>query len=192
MKVTRSWNSGWSVRNWSKAVKPRSTFLERSARSTRMIRCSRRRASSSPLVVGDLVGLGDPAQPVGVDPERVGADPDLAAVVDGRSRRGSRPRSRAARGSSRGSCGRRRSVWKPMMSLASRPSKISLAPGRAAGSARRRGAARGCGRSGGGRRRDAPPGPAPAPCTGGSRGTSPAAVLVALDLVDHARRRCRR
>ena len=33
------------------------------------------------LVVGDLLGVGDPPQPLGVDPERVGADPDLAAVV---------------------------------------------------------------------------------------------------------------
>ena len=33
------------------------------------------------LVVGDLLGRGDAAQALGVDPERVGADPDLAVAV---------------------------------------------------------------------------------------------------------------
>src|SRR5919107_6127766 len=43
MKVTVSRNSGCWLRKVSKAVKPRRTFFERSARSTRMIRCLRRR-----------------------------------------------------------------------------------------------------------------------------------------------------
>ena len=61
------------------------------------------------LVVGDLVDGGDPPQALGVDPERIGADPDLAVPVVDDARCGSRPRSRPARGSSRGSCGRRSS-----------------------------------------------------------------------------------
>src|SRR6476660_2080325 len=58
MNVTFSRNSGCCSRNRSNELKPRSTFFDRSARSTRRIRCSRRR----------------------VDRQRVGADPDLAVL----------------------------------------------------------------------------------------------------------------
>ena len=46
--VMSSWNSGWRSRKMSKALKPRSVFFERSVRSTRTIRCWRRRRSIGP------------------------------------------------------------------------------------------------------------------------------------------------
>ena len=70
----------------SKAVKPRSTFFERSARSTRMIRCSRRRAQHlAPRARRPPRDAAARSQPLGVDRERVGADPGLAAVVEDRA-----------------------------------------------------------------------------------------------------------
>ena len=82
MKVTRSMYSGCCSRKVSKAEKPRSTFFERSARSTRRIMKSRRRRSSSASNSATR-GRFAAAQRRGVvDRQRVGADPDLAALPD--------------------------------------------------------------------------------------------------------------
>ena len=81
MNVTFSRNSGCSSRNWSNAAKPRRTFFDRSARSTRRMMWSRRRrlSSSSNCSVRSLPG--DLARRLVVDRQRVGAHPHLAPVV---------------------------------------------------------------------------------------------------------------
>ena len=84
MNVTRSRNSGCCSRKMSKAVKPRSTFFDRSARSTRRIRWSRRRRRISSSCSGDLLARGDRVEALGVDRQRVGAHPGLATVVEHR------------------------------------------------------------------------------------------------------------
>ena len=79
MNVTRSMNSGCCSRNRSKAEKPRSTFFERSARSTRRIRKSRRRLQQLALEAARTRWrCGELARGAVVDRQRVGAHPDLA------------------------------------------------------------------------------------------------------------------
>ena len=65
----------------SKPVKPRRTFLDRSARSTRRIANSRRRASSSRSNSAHAVALRHPLRGAPVDRQRIGAHPHLAAVA---------------------------------------------------------------------------------------------------------------
>ena len=64
----------------SNAVKPRRTFLDRSARSTRRIENSRRRAQHLLLELAHARPAGDAARRLVVDRQRVRADPHLAVV----------------------------------------------------------------------------------------------------------------
>ena len=80
MKVTFSRNSGCCSRNMSKALKPRRTFLDRSARSTRSTRCSRRRRSSSSSCSATPSDSREPLDRLLVDRQRVAAHPHLAVL----------------------------------------------------------------------------------------------------------------
>ena len=81
VNVTFSTNSGCCSRKMSKAVKPRRTFLERSARSTRRIEYSRWRRRTSCSSSLTAVALAERPGGLVVDRQRVGADPRLVAVL---------------------------------------------------------------------------------------------------------------
>ena len=76
----RSVNSGCWSRKKSNAVNPRSTFFDRSARSTRRMENSRRRASCCSSNSRTRSRAGDLLRGLVVDRERIGAHPDLAVV----------------------------------------------------------------------------------------------------------------